>query len=194
MSSTVRFQCPSCKTLLQASSARAGDKIGCAKCGQRIQVPSPSAVPPAVAVVPSAAPAPGDAPLELAPLDDADDVAASPKRRIIVTTGNEVAGHEITEYLGVVRGIVVRIPTLAQEILGEVQVVTSLFGSSANIEKFAEICDQARRSAYRKMVKHAIEKGADAVIAMRYDTNEFRTFLSEVFAYGTAVKLRQHPK
>ena len=58
-----------------------------------------------------------------------------------------------------------------------------------NIEAYAEACEQARREAYRRMVRHAEEEGADAIVAMRYDATEFAQSTTEVLAYGTAVKL-----
>jgi uncharacterized protein YbjQ (UPF0145 family) len=103
---------------------------------------------------------------------------------MIVTTGNDVAGHSIADYLGIVRGIVVRSPSIAQGFLGGLQ---QLVGG--NIESYAEVCEAAREEAYERMVQHAQERGADAVIAMRYDATEFSQGVTEVLAYGTAVKL-----
>lgn len=101
---------------------------------------------------------------------------------MIVTTGNEVAGHAISGYLGIVRGIVVRSPNIAQGIMGGLK---SVLGG--NIETFADVCDAARGEAYERMIKHARERGANAVIAMRYDATEFAQGVTEVLAYGTAV-------
>jgi uncharacterized protein YbjQ (UPF0145 family) len=55
---------------------------------------------------------------------------------------------------------------------------------------YAEVCEAARDQAYRRMVEHAREMGADAVIAMRYDATDVGKSCTEVLAYGTAVKLR----
>ena len=103
----------------------------------------------------------------------------------IVTTGNDVAGKEIIEYLGVVRGIVVRATGIGRGILGGLQ---SLAGG--NIETFTVVCEQARLEASNRMIQHAREIGADAVIGMRYDATEFGQGTTEVLAYGTAVKLK----
>ena len=101
---------------------------------------------------------------------------------MIVTTGNDVAGHQIAQYLGVVRGIVVRSPSIAQGFFGGLK---SIVGG--NIEAFAEVCETARQDAFQRMVKHAEEINADAIIAMRYDATEFSQNTTEVLAYGTAV-------
>jgi uncharacterized protein YbjQ (UPF0145 family) len=106
---------------------------------------------------------------------------------IIVTTGNDVAGHRIEEYLGIVRGIVVRSPTISQGFLGGLKRIVG-----GNIEAYAEACEQARKEAYIRMLEHADAKGADAIIAMRYDATEFSQGATEVLAYGTAVRLAKN--
>jgi uncharacterized protein YbjQ (UPF0145 family) len=103
---------------------------------------------------------------------------------MIVTTGNEVAGRTVAGYVGVVRGIVVRSPSIAQGFLGGLK---QLVGG--NIESYAKVCEAAREEAYERMVRHAEEAGADAIVAMRYDATEFAQGVTEVLAYGTAVKL-----
>lgn len=105
---------------------------------------------------------------------------------MIVTTSNDVTGYAIAQYLGIVRGIVVRSPNIAQGFLGGLKQIVG-----GNIESYAAVCETARKDAYDRMVQHAEELGADAVIAMRYDATEFSQNVSEVLAYGTAVKLRK---
>ena len=103
---------------------------------------------------------------------------------MIVTTGNDLPGYQITEVIGIVRGIVVRSPGIKQGILGGFK---QIFGG--NIEAFAEVCDQARKDAFKRMVTHAEDREADAIIGMRYDATEFAQSTTEVLAYGTAVKI-----
>jgi uncharacterized protein YbjQ (UPF0145 family) len=104
---------------------------------------------------------------------------------MIVTTGNDVSGRMIAEYLGVVRGIVVRAPSISQGLFGGFKQIIG-----GNIESYAEVCEAARQEAFDRMVRHAEEIGADAIIGMSYDATEFAPSVSEVLAYGTAVKLR----
>ena len=106
---------------------------------------------------------------------------------MIVTTGNDVSGYRISEYLGIVRGIVVRSPNIAQGILGGLQQIVG-----GNNETFASVCEQAREDAYQRMVTHAAELRADAIIAVRYDATEFSDAVTEVLAYGTAVRLESN--
>lgn len=105
---------------------------------------------------------------------------------MIVTTGNEVEGARIAQYLGVVRGIVVRATSIGAGFIGGLK---SLAGG--NIEEFTRVCEAARREAFSRMVEHAAEIGADAIIGMRYDATEFTQGTTEVLAYGTAVKLER---
>ncbi len=103
---------------------------------------------------------------------------------MIVTTGNDVPGHEITAFLGIVRGVIVRSPTIGQGLMGGLK---QFIGG--NIEAYADVCDTARQHALERMVEHARQMGANAVIAMRYDATEFAPATTEVLAYGTAVKI-----
>jgi uncharacterized protein YbjQ (UPF0145 family) len=103
---------------------------------------------------------------------------------MIVTTGNEVERRPIAEYIGIVRGIVVRSPSITQGFLGGLKQIVG-----GNIESYAKVCEAAREEAFERLVAHARERGADAVIGMRYDATEFSQGVTEVLAYGTAVKL-----
>jgi uncharacterized protein YbjQ (UPF0145 family) len=103
---------------------------------------------------------------------------------IIVTTGNECPGYTIRAYLGVVRGIVVRAQTIGQGCRGG---FAQIMGG--NIAAYEEVCEKARSDAFERMIEHALDLGADAVLAMRYDATEFAQGVTEVLAYGTAVKL-----
>jgi uncharacterized protein YbjQ (UPF0145 family) len=121
----------------------------------------------------------------------ADEGAANPYRvgaerieQLIVTTGNEVAGHQITKYIAIVRGIVVRATSFGQGFMGSLKAL-----GGGNIREFTEVCEAARHDAYAQMVQHAQEVGADAVIGMRYDATEFIQVTTEVLAYGTAVRI-----
>ncbi len=104
--------------------------------------------------------------------------------RMIITTGNEISGREITEYLGVVLGIVVRATGIKAGVVGGLKSI-----AGGNVKSFTAVCEKARIEASSHMVEHAQKIGADAIIAMRYDATEFTQGSTEVIAYGTAVKL-----
>ena len=104
---------------------------------------------------------------------------------MIVTTGNEVEMGTIVQYLGIVRGIVVRATGIGAGLIGGLKSI-----GGGNIEEFTRVCEAARMEAFARMVRHAQEIGADAIIGMRYDATEFTQGSTEVLAYGTAVKLK----
>jgi uncharacterized protein YbjQ (UPF0145 family) len=100
----------------------------------------------------------------------------------MVTTNIELNGYRITKSLGIVRGITVRSRSLLGNLAGGFQ---TLFGG--NISIYQELCEKTREEAFQLMLQHAGERGANAIINMRYDANEVMGGVTEVLAYGTAV-------
>src|SRR6185436_5310348 len=103
---------------------------------------------------------------------------------MIVTTTFTIEGYRIREYRGVVRGIIVRAPTIAQGIVGGLK---SIIGG--RIGAYTEMCEQTRQQAYELMMDHARAMGANAVVGLRFDASEVASKMSatEVRCYGTAV-------
>ena len=101
---------------------------------------------------------------------------------MIVTTTNDLPGHRVVRHLGVVRGIVVRSRSIVGNFGAAIQ---ALFGG--NITLYTSMCERARGDAYDLMVAHAREMGANAILGMRYESNEVMAGITEVLAYGTAV-------
>jgi uncharacterized protein YbjQ (UPF0145 family) len=101
---------------------------------------------------------------------------------MLVVTTNDIAGYKVARYLGVVRGITVRSRSIVGNVGASIQ---ALFGG--NISLYTSLCERARADAYELMMEHAVEMGANAVVAMRYDANEIAAGITEVLAYGTAV-------
>ncbi len=98
------------------------------------------------------------------------------------TTAFEIPGKRITRNLGIVKGIIVRSRSIVGTIGGSLQ---TLLGG--NITLFTELCEKTREEAFELMIKHAQEKGANAIIGIRYDTTELMQGVTEVLCYGTAV-------
>lgn len=103
---------------------------------------------------------------------------------MIVTTSTHLEGYKVTEHLGIIRGITVRSRGVGGNFLGGIQ---SLFGGRNSI--YTDLCEQARQEAYELLMLHAQQVGANAIISMRYDANEVMQGITEVLAYGTAVKV-----
>lgn len=103
-----------------------------------------------------------------------------------VTTTFTIEGYRIAKYLGVVRGLIVRAPTIVQGISGGLK---SIIGG--RIGAYTQMCEQTRQQAYELMIDHAKALGANAVVGFRYDASEIggKSAASEVLCYGTAVVL-----
>lgn len=104
----------------------------------------------------------------------------------MATTAFEIDGYKIVKNLGIVRGITVRSRSLLGTLGGSFQ---TIFGG--NLSLFTDLCEKTRQESFDKMIKHAEEEGANAVIGMRYDATELMQGVSEVLCYGTAVILEK---
>ena len=102
----------------------------------------------------------------------------------LITASNQLEGYKITKHLGVVRGITVR----SRSIFGNIGAgLQTLVGGKITI--FVELCERAREEAFQGMIQHANERGANAIINIRYDANEVMQGVTEVLCYGTAVQV-----
>lgn len=104
---------------------------------------------------------------------------------IPVTTTFTIEGYRIKQYLGIVRGIIVRAPTISQGIMGGLK---SIIGG--RIGAYTEMCEQARQQAYDLLIDHALALGANAIVGLRYDASDIgraNAGATEVLCYGTAV-------
>lgn len=104
---------------------------------------------------------------------------------MIITTTENVQGHEIEEVLGATFGVVVRARGIGGDILASLK---SLVGGE--ITQYTQMIEDARKQALDRMVQNAHAMGANAVIMMRFDSGDVGQNMSEIVAYGTAVKLR----
>ena len=100
----------------------------------------------------------------------------------MVTTSIALEGHRVIRSLGVVRGITVRSRSVLGNLAGGLQ---TIFGGQISI--YVDLCEKTREEAFQYMLQHAAERGANAVINVRYDANEVMSGVTEVLAYGTAV-------
>lgn len=103
---------------------------------------------------------------------------------MLASTTFDIPGHEIVEHKGLVRGIIVRSPTISQGIIGGLK---NIIGG--RIGAYTTMCEQTRSQAYAEMEKHAAQLGANAIVGIRYDASsvEPRGGAVEVLCYGTAV-------
>ena len=100
----------------------------------------------------------------------------------LTTTTFDLPGYRQVRSFGMVRGIIVRSRSIVGNIGAGIQ---SLFGG--NISLYTSLCERARDDAFRQMLEHAAELGANAVVGVRYDATEVSPGITEVLCYGTAV-------
>lgn len=103
---------------------------------------------------------------------------------MIVATTENLPGRQVVEVLGQVFGVVVRSRGLGGNIAAAVR---SLGGGE--IKEYTSLVEDTRRHAIDRLVQNAALMGADAVVMMRFDSGEIGQTMSEVVAYGTAVRL-----
>jgi uncharacterized protein YbjQ (UPF0145 family) len=101
-----------------------------------------------------------------------------------MTTGQEFSDRQVTETLGVIYGLVVRS-------MGVVGGVAAGFKAlrRGEVSQYTQLLEDSRRHAIDRMVDNARLVGADGLIAVRFDSSEIGQQLTEIVAYGTAVKL-----
>jgi uncharacterized protein YbjQ (UPF0145 family) len=104
----------------------------------------------------------------------------------LVTTAFELDGYRVVRNYGIVRGIIVR----SRSVFGTIGAgLQTLVGG--DITMFTKLCEETRQHAFDRMVQHAAELGANAVIGMRYDATEVMQGVTEVLCYGTAVRVER---
>jgi uncharacterized protein YbjQ (UPF0145 family) len=106
----------------------------------------------------------------------------------MTTTAFTIDGYRITKTFGIVRGIVVRSRSIFGTIGGSLQTLVG-----GNITLFTNLCEKTREDAFEMMMDHARERGANAVIGVRYDATELLQGVTEVLCYGTAVFVEKNP-
>ena len=100
----------------------------------------------------------------------------------MTTTAFTLDGYRIVHSLGVVRGVTVRSRSLFGTIGAKFE---TLLGGQ--ITMLTTLCERARADAYDLLLAHAQQRGANAIVGIRYDATEIMAGVSEVLCYGTAV-------
>jgi uncharacterized protein YbjQ (UPF0145 family) len=107
-------------------------------------------------------------------------------QRMLITTMNDVPGHEIQEVLGEVFGLTVRSRNVGSQLGAGLK---SLVGGE--LKGMTKMLAEGREHATERLFAEAEAKGANAIIAFRFDTSELGTNWTEICAYGTAVRARK---
>ena len=105
---------------------------------------------------------------------------------MLITTANDLPGYEITETLGEVFGLTVRSRNLGSQLGAGLK---SIMGGE--LKGMTKALVDSREQVIQRMVDEAETKGADAIVAMRFDTSDMGSNWTEICAYGTAVRARK---
>ena len=101
---------------------------------------------------------------------------------MLIVTSNDIPGHRIDAVFGEVMGLTVRSRDIAGQVVAGFR---SLAGGE--LRELTRILYDSRQEVMARMVAEAAQRGANAIIAMRFDTAHMATNWSEICAYGTAV-------
>ncbi|MGH9307619.1 MAG: YbjQ family protein, partial [Acidimicrobiales bacterium] len=103
---------------------------------------------------------------------------------MLISTMNDLPGHQVTEVIGEVFGLTVRSRNIGSTIGAQLKSIAGgeLKGMTKNLVN-------SRQEVIQRMVTEAEAKGANAILAMRFDTSEMGANWTEICAYGTAVKV-----
>jgi uncharacterized protein YbjQ (UPF0145 family) len=105
-------------------------------------------------------------------------------RAMLISTMNDLPGYEVTEVLGEVFGITVRSRNVGSQFGAGLK---SIVGGE--LKGMTKMLNDSRSEAQDRLVEAAQQRGADAVLAMRFDANDLWNIGQEICAYGTAVKI-----
>ena len=99
-----------------------------------------------------------------------------------ISTANDIPGYKIVETKGFIYGLTVRSRGAGGQIGAGVK---SLFGGE--IRQYVTMMEESRDESLQRAIEHAKELGANAIVAIRFDSNEISNVMQEILVYGTAV-------
>lgn len=105
---------------------------------------------------------------------------------VIVATANDLPGYEVVEVYGEVFGLIVRSRNVFSNFGASLRTV---FGGE--VRGYTRLLTDSRNQAIARMRDEAASKGANAVLAMRFDSGDIGQVMNEVAAYGTAVRVKK---
>lgn len=106
-------------------------------------------------------------------------------KTILLTTTENIAGREVADTLGLVKGTTIQTRHVGSHILAGLMTIIG-----GEVRGYVKAVMAAREEATARMLKEAEAMDADAVICLRYSTSQIMSGGAEILVYGTAVKLR----
>ncbi len=108
------------------------------------------------------------------------------KAKMLMTTADDLPGYEITQVLGIVQGNTVRARHVGRDFMASLKKIVG-----GEISDYTELLQDARDEAVVRMVDLADSRGADAIVAIRFETSDIMQAAAELSVYGTAVQVEK---
>ncbi len=105
---------------------------------------------------------------------------------MVYVTTEQIAGKEIIEAIGTVRGSTVRARNIGRDLFAGLKNIVG-----GEISEYTKLLSEAREQALKRMLDDAERIGADAVVNVRFTTSQVMQGAAEMLAYGTGVKLKR---
>jgi uncharacterized protein YbjQ (UPF0145 family) len=105
---------------------------------------------------------------------------------MLMTTQDEFADYEIVETIGIAKGNVVRARNVGRDIMAGFRNIVG-----GEVTEYTKLIAESREQSIDRLKESATAMGADGVVCMRFTTSAIMSGASELFAYGTAVKLKK---
>ncbi len=103
---------------------------------------------------------------------------------MIITTSEQIEGKKIMSTIGLVKGSTIRARHLGRDIMAGLRAMVG-----GEVAEYTKMMAEAREQALQRMVEDAEEKGANAIVSLRFTTSMIMSGASEILAYGTGVVL-----
>jgi uncharacterized protein YbjQ (UPF0145 family) len=101
---------------------------------------------------------------------------------MLIVTSNDIPGHRIEAVFGEVMGLTVRSRDVGAQVVAGLRAL-----AGGELRELTQVLYESRQEVMARMVAEAAERGANAIVAMRFDTAHMANNWSEICAYGTAV-------
>ena len=103
-----------------------------------------------------------------------------------ISTANKIPGYKITETKGFVYGLTVRSRGIGGNVIAGLRTITG-----GEIHEYIHMMEESRDEALNRCIEHTRELGANAIISVRFDSNEIADSMQEILVYGTAVNIEK---
>ena len=104
--------------------------------------------------------------------------------KVVVVTTNDIPGYKVDEVYGEVFGLIVRSRNVFSNFGASLRTIVG-----GEVKGYTTLLSDSREQALDRLRDAAAAKGANAVLAMRFDSGDIGGIMNEVAAYGTAVKI-----